>query len=315
MRNSGEYDIINTKRNIKDNIDLKNNKKKLCIFIIGLSLLVVISTIAVLSTVILAQNQHKIFLLIEKLGINSKKIEIKTTQCEDYKAFTLEELQKDNRVIFNQSLMLINKEHRIDDSFVPEISEYKTTTVYMNNCIKEEYAKMSDYILNHYNNKLYVSSDFRTWEEQEALYKEDPLTATVPGASEHQTGLALDVYVALYSGDGFIKSKEGRYVNSHSWEYGFIIRYPSYGEDSTGIRFEPWHIRYVGRPHSDIIYNNHLTLEEYIESLELNKWYLAEGYTICRQRPAEDGTIILPINFNECLISPDNTGCYILTLK
>ena len=55
-------------------------------------------------------------------------------------------------------------------------------------------------------NKLYVSSDFRTAEEQQVLYDEDPLTATLPGASEHQTGLALDVYVAYYAGDAFIKS-------------------------------------------------------------------------------------------------------------
>jgi D-alanyl-D-alanine carboxypeptidase len=133
----------------------------------------------------------------------------------------------------------------------------------------DAYAQLSGVVKELTGNKLYVSSDLRTREEQEALYREDPATATIPGASEHQSGLALDVYVAYYAGDAFLKSPSGRFVNTHAHHYGFIIRYPAYGEEITGIRFEPWHIRYVGAPHARVIYNNQLTLEEYILSFEV----------------------------------------------
>ena len=182
----------------------------------------------------------------------------------------------------------------------------------MNSCVLESYSLLSSVIRERFDEKLYVSSDFRTYEEQQELYKEDPLTATVPGASEHQTGLAVDVYVAYYAGEAFIKSPAGRFVNAECHKYGFIIRYPSYGEEITGIRFEPWHLRYVGMPHAEIIYQNRLTLEEYILSMEIGTWYEAEGYLICRQETV-DGCLSLPENFTSCTISPDNTGYYIVT--
>ena len=209
--------------------------------------------------------------------------------------------------------MLINTKHTLKEDFVPDVLEYKDTTVYMSRCMIEAYAAFSAAVNERTGKKLYVSSDLRSAEEQEALYAEDPLTATLPGASEHQTGLALDVYVAYYSGDGFIKSPSGRFVNSHAHEYGFIIRYPSYAEAVTGIRYEPWHIRYVGHPHSDVIYRNHITLEEYIESLEIGEWYEINGFLVSRQRIGEN--VILPESFESCVISPDNTGCYIITVK
>ena len=93
------------------------------------------------------------------------------------------------------------------------------------------------------------------------------------------------------------------------------MRYPSYGEESTGIRFEPWHIRYVGYPHAKVIYNNHITLEEYIELLEIGVWYEMDGYYVCRQVLSDANTLEVPSEFAECVISPDNTGCYIITIR
>lgn len=103
-------------------------------------------------------------------------------------------------------------------------------------------------------------------------------------------------------------------MNSNCWKYGFIIRYPSFGKDETGVKFEPWHIRYVGEPHAKIIYNNHLTLEEYIHSLENGVWYEVDNYLISRQEVNENGMISLPDNYSNLVISPDNTGSYIITI-
>ena len=82
----------------------------------------------------------------------------------------------------------------------------------------------------------------------------------------------MDVYVSGCAGDAFARSAAGKFIEKDGWRYGFIVRYPSYGEDKTGIRYEPWHVRYVGSPHAEIIAKNSLTLEEYIKGLEIGTW-------------------------------------------
>lgn len=273
-------------------------------------ILTAVLCIAVLLAVYL--NLHNIFIFTEEHGLFRDEVKIDQTENK-YPTVSISQLEKDGRVVFDHSMMLINKDYLLSDTFEAKISEYKDTGVYMHVSVLEAYASLSREVTERFDKKLYVSSDFRTAEEQEALYREDPLTATVPGASEHQSGLALDVYVAYYAGDGFIQSPSGRFVNSDCHKYGFIIRYPSYGEEITGIRFEPWHIRYVGFPHASVIYNNMLTLEEYILSFEPGKWYEIEGYLVSRQSVSD--SISLPEDFESCVISPDNTGYYFVTVK
>ena len=272
-----------------------------------------VAALAVILVVCL--NFHSIYRWTQRQGFFKSPVSVNVVELQDVYEYSIDEIIGDSRVKLDQSLMLVNTQYMLGEDFKPQISEYKDTTVYMSDCMLDAYASLSAAVKDKTGNKLYVSSDFRTSDEQQALYDADPLTATLPGASEHQTGLALDVYVAYYAGDTFIKSPSGRFVNSNSWKYGFIIRYPSYGENVTGIRYEPWHIRYVGHPHADIIYNNHTTLEEYVEQLEVGVWYEAEGYLICRQRLSENNTLKLPSAFESCVISPDNTGCYIVTVE
>ncbi len=260
-------------------------------------------------------NGDRIFVFVENAGLFRDEVAFDKTEGELRTVrFSIAELETDSRVNFDQSLLLINTVYTLPKDFAPDIGEYKDTEVFMNRCALDAYARLSAAVTEESEKKLYVSSDFRDAEEQARLYLEDPTTATLPGASEHQSGLCLDVYVAYFAGDGFLRSPAGRFVNRSCHEYGFIIRYPSYGEDVTGIRFEPWHIRYVGQPHADIIYGNRLTLEEYILSMEIGAWYEADGYLICRQSLSEGGTLTLPAAFSSCVISPDNTGCYIVTV-
>lgn len=291
---------------------MKNVKPKKVKILVALgAILVALGAIIALAAV----NIHHLFVMTQNAGLPCSPIRIESKTPSGLGSYSLEALEGDERVTFDQSLMLVNTEYTLDENYVPDIEEYKDTTVYMSRCMLDAYARLSAAVKEKTGKKLYVSSDFRTAEEQEELYLEDPLTATLPGASEHQTGLALDVYVAYYAGDGFIKSFAGRFVNANSWRYGFIIRYPSYAEDVTGIRYEPWHIRYVGHPHADVIYNNHTTLEEYVLSLNVGEWYEIEGYLVCRQALSEQGTLELPISFDDCVISPDNTGYYIITVS
>lgn len=226
--------------------------------------------------------------------------------------YALEDMLTNERFQFDQSLMLINTEYMLPEDFVAETAEYQDSGVKMNACVPHAYGALVDAVKAQTGDKLYISSAMRDKEHQQRLYEEDPETATIPGASEHETGLCLDVYVAYYAGNGFLKSEAGQFVNTNCHKLGFIIRYPSYGEKETGIRFEPWHIRYVGFPHAEIIYNKRLTLEEYIFSFEEGKCYEADGYLITRQRP-QDGKVHVPADCSVYIVSPDNTGCYIIT--
>lgn len=274
---------------------------------------IVILLVAVTVAVLICEPQI-LYVAGERLMPRTSKIKTEAVTDIDARRIPLEELREDSRVVFDQSMMLVNTDHALPDDFTSDVSEYNDSGVTMNNCMHRAYEELSGKVYEEFGTKLYISSSFRTKEEQEVLYLEDPSTATSVGASEHQSGLALDVYVLYYAGDAFIKSPAGRYVNSHSWEYGFIIRYPSYGKSSTGIRFEPWHIRYVGMPHAAVIYNNRMTLEKYIESLQIGQWYRICGYCVSRQS-AHDGYLSMPYEYTSCVISSDNTGCYIITLE
>ena len=93
----------------------------------------------------------------------------------------------------------------------------------------------------------------------------------LPGCSEHQTGLAIDLALRADNID-FIRPEFpydgvcGRF-RALAADYGFVERYQSGKEGVTGIAAEPWHFRYVGRPHARIMREMGLCLEEYVEYL------------------------------------------------
>ncbi len=110
-----------------------------------------------------------------------------------------------------------------------------------------------------------VTSGYRTWEKQRALYENDTKgTAARPGESEHQSGLAFDV-TTRYDSGGFEDTEQFRWLRAHCWDFGFILRFPEGKEDITGIPYEPWHYRYVGVAIACEIRDNGWTLEEYCE--------------------------------------------------
>ena len=64
---------------------------------------------------------------------------------------------------------------------------------------------------------------------------------------------------------GFDTTPQFRWLEQHAWEFGFILRYPEDKRDVTGVPYEPWHYRYVGREAAQAIYERGLTLEEYLQ--------------------------------------------------
>ena len=91
----------------------------------------------------------------------------------------------------------------------------------------------------------------------------------IPGTSEHELGLALDISDASYQN---LDSKQEntdaqKWLIKNSWKYGFILRYPNGKTDVTGIIYEPWHYRYVGKELAKELHDCGLCLEEYFEQL------------------------------------------------
>ncbi len=90
---------------------------------------------------------------------------------------------------------------------------------------------------------------------------------TRPGTSEHHTGLTVDILGSGYSSleQSFENTPAFAWLKAHCAEYGFILRYPKEKEDITGIIYEPWHYRYVGKEAATEIMSRGLSLEEYLE--------------------------------------------------
>jgi D-alanyl-D-alanine carboxypeptidase len=124
-----------------------------------------------------------------------------------------------------------------------------------------------------------VASGYRTYERQveimedkiqgyvdegytvEDAVQEAELWVAVPGTSEHETGLAVDINADGIHSAGY---EVYNWLAENAWEYGFILRYPEDQEDITATDYEPWHYRYVGRDNAKLIYESGLCLEEYL---------------------------------------------------
>ena len=104
---------------------------------------------------------------------------------------------------------------------------------------------------------------------QEEAEKEAAKWVAPPGTSEHHTGLAFDIVTPSYQklNHGFANTSAAKWMKTHAHEYGFILRFPEDKQEITGITFEPWHFRYVGKKNAEIIYQKGICLEEYLDMI------------------------------------------------
>lgn len=89
--------------------------------------------------------------------------------------------------------------------------------------------------------------------------------STRPGTSEHQSGLCMDMHNLGSANVAFAQKPEAKWLAENCYRFGFILRYPADKTEITGITYEPWHFRYVGRYHATRMHELGLCLEEYIE--------------------------------------------------
>lgn len=157
--------------------------------------------------------------------------------------------------------------------------------------------------------KLYVKSSYRSYKTQNTMYYSrlskvgyDDGFVAMPGSSDHQTGLGVDILnYAWTKKDGmnakFANEKEAQWMAEHCCEYGFVIRYMEDKENVTGINYEPWHLRYVGLEAAAYMKEKHFSLEEFTQDWRsyVADWESRGGdlELFVRQRALPDPVIIV----------------------
>lgn len=183
-------------------------------------------------------------------------------------------------------LVLVNPWNSLTDTFTPYLVELENGHA-VDMRIASDLKDMLD-AAEAEGLSIIICSSYRSSETQQALYtqkvnqylaegfsqedaeREAGRWVAVPGTSEHQTGLALDLVALSYQilDEKQEETPEQKWLMENSYKYGFILRYPSDKSHITGINYEPWHYRYVGKEAAREIYENDLCLEEYLERVQ-----------------------------------------------
>ncbi|GGP15524.1 VanY-A/VanY-F/VanY-M family D-Ala-D-Ala carboxypeptidase [Oceanobacillus neutriphilus] len=230
--------------------------------------------------------------------------------------------------IYQGNLLLINSEYPVHQEGIKSdvVNLFKRDELVKGYGLLENNTYLSEDIARKFSDMVaaagkeevdnfWITSGFRDFDEQTKLYQEKGSDTALPaGYSEHNLGLSLDVGTTQTT---MAKAPEGEWIEKNAWKYGFILRYPEDKSDITGIQYEPWHIRYVGLPHSAIMKEKNFVLEEYLDYLKEEKYISAningEEYEISYYTVTKNTTISVPADLHY-EISGDNSDGVIVTV-
>ena len=184
------------------------------------------------------------------------------------------------------SMVLVNRNHAVEDGYEPPLAEIENNYYFDARAV--EYLKKMLADGRKEGLDFWVCSAYRTIEKQTNLFEQQvrdlmargygeekarekaATSVAYPGTSEHQTGLTADIVATSHQmlDDSQADTPEQQWLMTNSWKYGFILRYPQGKSEYTGIIYEPWHYRYVGKEVAQYITENGLCLEEYWQQVE-----------------------------------------------
>lgn len=192
--------------------------------------------------------------------------------------FSGEDRERETEAESGWQLMLVNRDHPLPEDYQVELTELANGK----SVDSRIYPALQQMFDDARSQGIYpvVASGYRTEADQERIMEEKVQEfqdqgysreeaqqeaqnwVALPGTSEHQLGSAVDI-----NADGIHSYGDEVYawLNENSWRYGFIQRYPLDKTDITGISYEPWHYRYVGKQAAREIYERGICLEEYLE--------------------------------------------------
>ena len=184
---------------------------------------------------------------------------------------------------YNEKI-LVNKYYYLGKDYVPEnlqtiSNKYALSNMKLVDYAKDAFEEMAK-AAEKDKMKIIAMSTYRSYDYQVNLYnkyvksdgkeKADTYSGRA-GHSEHQTGLAADVYNGKTNYTNFESTKEFDWMQKHAHEYGFILRFPKDKEDETGYVYESWHYRYVGKDIAKYIYEHNISYEEYYATMIKDK--------------------------------------------
>ena len=180
-------------------------------------------------------------------------------------------------------LCLVNPWHPLPEGYQPQLTQVENGHQVDSRCAADLEAMLAD--CRAAGHTPLLCSSYRTQEKQTQLYNnlvqkqiargnsrseamaKAAKEVAVPGTSEHQLGLAVDIVDT--QNQVLNRAQEDtavqQWLMEHCWEYGFILRYPPDKGEKTGIIYEPWHYRYVGREYAQAIRQSGLCLEESLQ--------------------------------------------------
>ena len=179
-------------------------------------------------------------------------------------------------------LTLVNATHPMAEDYRPRVSEIENNYYFDSRAVEELQQMLADGRKQGLD--FWICSAYRTMEKQtdlyrnkvsrlqaeglsyEEAYRQAGTVVAYPGTSEHNLGLAADIVAKDYQllDDKQAETPETKWLEENCWRYGFILRYPTDKTGETGIIFEPWHYRYVGKEAAREIMEQGICLEEYL---------------------------------------------------
>ena len=184
----------------------------------------------------------------------------------------------------NTEKVLVNKYYYLGSDYVPDNLEtisvqYALSDMKLVHEAKEAFETLAK-SAKRQNLNIVAMSTYRSYKYQVNLWnkyakqdgeeKADTYSGRA-GHSEHQTGLAVDVYNEKETYTNFEKTKEFDWMQEHAHEYGFILRFPKDKVAETGYQYESWHYRYVGIDAATYIKENNISFEEYYATVIENE--------------------------------------------
>jgi len=215
----------------------------------------------------------------EQINSPEEEESVDTEEEKEEVVSTFEKLQK-------QKILLVNKEHPLEDSYQPQLKKLARFGVQVDETMCQALNDMLE-AGEKEGLRFWVASGYRSLDRQRELLDEDigdlvrkgysyseayeeVVRQTMPvGCSEHATGLAVDIVAKDYQllDEKQAETEEIKWLQKNCSQYGFILRYPKDKEDITKISYESWHFRYVGVDAAKEIMEQGISLEEYLEDI------------------------------------------------
>ncbi|MFA5528182.1 MAG: M15 family metallopeptidase [Peptostreptococcales bacterium] len=219
--------------------------------------------------------------IIEDPIVEAPVIEVPIEGAEEYYA--------DGKIVDNPEdiLVLVNKKNYLtkDTSYedlvlLPVYAPGRKAEAQMRQVASDAIMEFYEAAKSEANLEILPTSGYRSYDVQLSIFKRNAeskgsielanKTSALPGQSEHQTGLAIDLSCKSTDykiGNAFKDTEESEWTKENAHRFGFIIRYPEDKVDITGYSYEPWHLRYVGKEASKEMYERQICLEEYLEEI------------------------------------------------